>query len=264
MQELNDYIYSEPLKQRHKDIERLKELGALDTNDKEVGTEFLQVVNRLFYNSFDKEAIIEQQALFTKFLEIELDDSSIPEAFSGTNKPEHQELINEIADALEFGESLRPFKLNKLAQLHPDVSFFQLMAIIEMEQAKKDPNKILKRIKDLCSIYPNNSLFALFHDQYCAINDKDGTVINADTFAQSSLAGLMNNRSRIHPIEFYIAHAALFEYLIKEDNILHTDAFIAASMQLFPELEEVLTEKAMLLEFHKLDYCIEKYAPELA
>lgn len=265
MHDYTDYLYTEPLQQRNADIERFKHLAKKDTSKqtKEETAQFLVLTNRLFYNSFPATLIEEQRMRWMHFLTIQLDDSFIPEALSGTSDPAHEELINDIANALEMGESLKDFKLNKLADQHPEVPFYTLASVVEMELNQKDPAKILRRINEVRTIYPNIRLFALLNDQYRAINDKDGLIINDLLINQSSLMALMGQRTSIHPIEFYVAHAALYEYLVRKEDYLNTDAFLFASNELFPEQEHVLIDKALLFEFSKLDYCIENYAPEL-
>lgn len=258
-----EIIYTEPLKQRHADIEELKRLALTENRSEEEDLSLLEVSNRLFLNDFAEQEIIDTRNRFFDFCDIETDETEIPIELSGTAEQEHLNHMDEIINSLEFGDDLKQFKLNKLADQHPEIPFYTLMSIIDMEIQGKEPAKILRKIKEACSVYPENRLLELLQDQYLIIQDKKPLLLNDSVFEQSSLSQLLNGRQSIHPVELYIAHAALFEFVAQTDNLLPTDSFLFTSMQVYPEAEEVINQKAILFDLHKLDYCIEKYAPEL-
>nr|WP_319397862.1 hypothetical protein [uncultured Carboxylicivirga sp.] len=262
-QELEQIRYSEPLKQRHADIEELKRLALKENRSEEEDLSLLEVSNRIFLNDFGQQEIIDTRNCLFDFWDVETNDSDIPVELSGTTSPDHFNRMDEIINSLEFGDDLKPFKLNKLAEQHPEIPFYTLMSIIDMELQGKEPSKILRKIKEACSVYPENKLLELVQDQYLIIQDKKPLLINNNIFKQSSLSKLLNGRQNIHPLELYIAHAALFEFVAQEEDLLQTDSFLFTSMQVYPEAEEVINQKAVLFDLHKLDYCIEKYAPEL-
>ncbi|MBS2098557.1 hypothetical protein [Carboxylicivirga linearis] len=259
----NQILYTEPLKQRHADIEELKRLALIENRSEDEDLSLLDVSNRLFLNDFAEQEIIDTRNRFFDFWDIETNDAEIPVELSGTADQEHLDRIDEIINSLEFGDDLKPFKLNKLADQHPEIPFYTLMSIIDMELQGKEPAKILRKIKEACSVYPENRLLELMQDQYLIIQDKKPMLLNDSTFGHSTLSQLMKGRQSIHPLELYIAHAALFEFVAQKDHLLMTDSFLFTSMQVYPEAEEVINQKTILFDLHILDYCIEKYAPEL-
>ncbi|MCU4165578.1 hypothetical protein [Carboxylicivirga caseinilyticus] len=256
-------IYTEPLKQRHADIEELKQLAIIEKRSEDEDLSLLEVSNRLFLNDFAEQEIIDTRNLFFDFWDVETDDTKLPFELSGTTDQGQLNRMDEIINSLEFGDDLKPFKLNKLAEQHPEIPFYSLMSIIDMELQGKEPSKILRKIKEACSVYPENRLFELLQDQYIIIQDKKPELLNDATFEQTSLSILLKGRQKIHTVEFYIAHAALFEFVAQTDNLLLTDSFLFTSSHVYPEAEEVINQKSILFDLHKLDYCIEKYAPEL-
>jgi len=260
---IQEVIYTEALKQRYADIEELKRLALIEDRSEDEDLSLLEVSNRLFLNDFTEQEIIDAHNRFFDFWDIETNDAEIPIELSGTAEQEHLDRTDEIINSLEFGDDLKPFKLNKLADQHPEIPFYTLLSIIDMELQEKDPAKILRKIKNACSVYPENRLLKLLQDQYLTITDKKPLLLNDTIFEQSSLSQLLKGRQSIHPVELYIAHAALFEFVAQTDNLLLTDSFLFTSMQVYPEAEEVINQKSILFDLHKLDYCIEKYAPEL-
>ncbi|WP_282039423.1 hypothetical protein [Saccharicrinis aurantiacus] len=259
-----EYQYTEPLKERHADIEALKQLALIEEPSEESKQDLLELSNRLFLNDYESQDIEVARTQFFDFWDIEMDNSGIiPIELSGTSDKTHLDRIDEIIDALEFGEDLKSFNLNKLADQHPEIPFYTLMNIVAMELQGKEPNKILKKVKEACSVYPQNILLALLQDQYLIIQDKEAVLLNEATLEQGSMSKLMNGRQHMHPLELYIAHAALFEFVASKEDLLSTDTFLFTSMEVYPEAEEVFKQKSMLLDLHKLNYCIEKYAPEL-
>lgn len=257
---IEEYIYNQPLTERIKDIERLKELSDFKkhTNEDEP-IELLYISKKLFYNYYGLDKIETARNLFVNFLNINIDDESIPQTLSGTPLNTHDEKIEEILDDLNFGEDLKKYNLKKLANQHPEVPFYSYMHIIEMNINKINQKKIFKQTNEYLSIYPNYLMLKLENEQQLMLNNKNSQLINDKLINESTLSQLFNNREHIHSLEFLSFHSAMFSYLLNNQNLLLLDAFIFACNILFPDLSESFIEKELISELSKLEFCKDKY-----
>ena len=143
---IEEYIYDQPVKERHEDIKRFMELSNLPDDDQseDNAIELLYTSKKLFYNHFGLEEIEEKRALFINFFNVEIDDDTIPSSFSGTSDPFHIEKIEEIYNSFGHLDELKNFKIKKLANTYPEVPFYTWMVIFEMEYQDTASKKILK------------------------------------------------------------------------------------------------------------------------
>lgn len=253
---LEEYIYTEPLKERHFDLERFKDLIAKgDQDNEESAIELLYVSKRLFYNHFGQEQVIEARQRMMEFLDIETDDDTIPQSMSGTQSDEYDEMIEEMLNAMDDIEDLKKLKIKKLAQDYPEVPFFIYMRIVLMHVKELAPKRILAQIEDDLSIAPEDVILNLEKDTLLARDNKNGEFISDKMIAASSLRKLFNNRSSIHSYELMIAHTAIYEYLVSKQQLLLLDSFMFATNTLHPEWEETWSDKELYSEVLKVEFC---------
>ncbi|TLX73229.1 hypothetical protein E9993_15675 [Labilibacter sediminis] len=257
---IEEYIYEQPLIERVEDLKRFKELADYEKHTSpDDPVELLYLSKRLFYNYHGLEKIEAARNLFINFLDVDINDESIPSALSGTQSNQHDEKIEEILDSLDFDEDLKSYKLKKLANNHPDVPFYSYMHIVEMHINKVELKKIARQIDQYLSIYPNYLMLQLENDQILALEDKKCQIITEKLINKSSLSKLFGNRKQIHSLEYQSFHSALFAYLVTKEDLLLLDAFIYASNMLFPDLAEGFTEKELFSELSKVDFCKKTY-----
>ncbi len=253
---LEEYIYTEALKERHHDIERFKQLISIENNQNEEDSiELLYVSKRLFYNFHGEEKVIQARQQMMHFLDIEINDERIPMSMSGSNGTEHDEKIETLLNAMDDLEDLKKLKLKKLAQDYPEVPFFTHMKIVMMYVKEMAPKRIIAQIEDALSITPEDTILQLERDSLLAREGKTCQYLNADTIEKGSLKKLFNNREWIHSFELMTAHTAIFEYLVSKEDLLSLDAFIFATNTLHPEWEESWADKELYSELLKVQFC---------
>ncbi len=258
---IEEYLYDQPLSQRIEDINRFKELVDVEkhTSDDEA-VELLFISKRLFYNYYDIIKIEASRNQFMKFLDVELNDEGIPASLRGTQSLEHDEKIEEILDALDFGDDLKKLGLKKLVNRFPEIPFYSYMHIVEMSINQVDIKKIAKQINNYQSIYPNYLMLKIENDQFLSLLEKETQLVNDKLINESSLSKLFGNRTSIHSMEFMAFHSALFEHLISKQDLLALDSFIYATNMLFPEMADAFSEKELFSELCKVDFCKHTYS----
>ncbi len=257
---VEEYIYEKPLSERIEDIKRFKELKDFDKHtDQENAVELLFVAKRLVYNYYGLDKIEASRNQFINFLDVEINDESIPKSLSGAQNTEHDEKIDEILDAFDFGDNLKKYKLKKLANDYPEVPFYSYMHIVDMVIKEENTKKIEKQLNEYLSIYPNYLMLKLENDQHLCLNDKEPHFINEKLINESSLSNFLDNRKQIHSMEFMVFHSALFAFLVYKKDVLALDSFMYATKLLYPEMEEAFNEKEVFCELLKVEFCKKHY-----
>ncbi len=251
---IEDYIYNEPLKERHYDIERFKALIELnDSDNEEAATELLYVSKRLFYNHHGLEKIMIARDAMLHFWNVETDDDTIPTTMN-SGIAEHNELIEEVLNAMDDMEDLQKLNIKKLSNRFPELSFLALMKIVVMELQEAAPNKIMKQLDEALSIYPDDLLLKLERETQLNKLDKEGQFITETLIVNSNAAELFK-RSTIHSFELMTLHSALYEFLVNKKDILLLDALMFASQTLYPEWEDAWSDKLLYSEILKVQFC---------
>ncbi|MCU4175101.1 hypothetical protein [Carboxylicivirga sp. N1Y90] len=253
---LEEYIYTEALKERHEDLDRFKTLLAEgNQSNEENAVELLYVSKRLFYNQFGLEAIMESRQQMMNFLEIEVDDDTIPQSMSGTQSDEHDEKIEELLNALDDIEDLKKLKVKKLAQDYPEVPFFTYMRLILMHVKELATKRIMAQIEDDLSIMTEDVILKLEKDTLLARENKSCELITDNLVKEGSLNKLFNKRTSIHSFELMTVHTAIYEYLVSKNELLLLDAYMFATNALFPEWEDAWSDKELYSEVLKVEFC---------
>ncbi|WP_430809608.1 MULTISPECIES: hypothetical protein [unclassified Carboxylicivirga] len=251
---IEEYIYTEPLKERHYDTERFRALIALnDSNDEEAATELLFVSKRLFYNHHGLDQIMAARNTLLHFFDVETNDDIIPNSMNG-GIAEHNELIETVLNALNDTEDLKKLNPKKLANRYPEVAFLSLVKIILMEIQEEAPKKIMQQLEDALSIYPDDLLLQLEKEALLNRQGKEGSLIKRKLLEEHTAAHLFK-RSMLHSFELMSLHTALFEYLVTQKDLLHLDAFIFATQTLYPEWTETWSDKELYSEIMKVEFC---------
>jgi len=257
---LEDYIYEDPLKERLDDIERLKKLSDVSKHTREEDAiDLLYISKRLFYNYYGQERIEELRDKYLNFLNVDLDDSSIPSELSGTTIKEHDEKIEDIVYDLLYNDQIKKNKIKGLASNYPEIPFFSFAHLIEMSSKDLDDKKFRKKLNEYCSIYPNYLPLKLFKDQDACARGEQTKILSENLITEKTLRDIFNGRTSIHPYEFLTFHTALFIYLTKQKDILGMDALISSSNQIYPELKDDCIEKELLSELKKVEFCNENF-----
>jgi hypothetical protein len=251
---IEDYIYNEPLKERHYDIERFRELiGLNDSNNEEAATELLYVSKRLFYNHHGLEKIMTTRDAMLHFWNVETDDDTIPSTMNSGIK-EHDDLIDEVLNAMDDMEDIQKLNIKKLSNRFPELSFLSLINILLMELQETAPNKILKQLDEALTIYPDDVLLKLEREAQLNKHDKEGRFITEATISNSNATELFK-RSIIHSFELMTLHSAVYELLVNKKDILLLDALMFASQTLYPEWEDAWSDKLLYSEILKVQFC---------
>ncbi|WP_439185015.1 hypothetical protein [Carboxylicivirga taeanensis] len=251
---IEDYIYNEPLKERHYDIERFKELIELnDSSNEEAATELLYVSKRLFYNQHGLEKVMEARNSMLRFWDVDTDDDTIPSTMN-SGIPEHDELIDEVLNAMDDMEDLQKLNIKKLANRYPELSFLALIKIIVLELQETAPAKIMKQLDEALSIYPDDLLLKLEKEAQVNKLNKEGAFIT-DALVNNQKASELFKRSNIHSFELMTLHTALYEYFVNKKNVLQLDALMFASQTLYPEWEDAWSDKLLYSEILKVQFC---------
>ncbi len=256
-----DYIYQNPLKERHEDIMVFRELAALKEEDQtdESITELLYICKKLIYNEHNLEELTQQQERFERFLDVTIDDEVLPFDLTQTKDIEHLNQIEEILDAVLDGDELKPFKINKLAQRHPEIPFYSLMRVVELSNGDNNTKKIIKTIDELLTIYPNYLLLNLENDLQLVLQNKKTTTITPQLLESGLLSDLFDGRKTLHLFEFLTTYGVISEYLIAKNELAKLDLFINTCKMMYPELQDFVANKEFISVILNLDYCKEKY-----
>lgn len=251
---IEDYIYSEVLKERHDDSKRFNELIALnDASNEDAATELLYVSKRLFYNFYGLDKIMDARNTILHFFDVDTDDDTIPTSMNGGIN-EHDELIEDVLNALGDIEDLKKLNPKKLANRYPEVSFLTLIKIVLMEIQEEAPKKIIRQLDEALSIYPDDTLLKLEQEAIFNREGKKGELISDEIIKSTTASGLFK-RKVIHSFELMSLHTALFEYLVCKKDILMLDALMFASQTLFPEWEDAWADKEVYSEILKVEFC---------
>ena len=252
---IEDYIYQEPLKERHDDIKRFKELIEVnDSTNEDAAVELLYTSKRLFFNHYGLDIIMAARNSMLHFFDIETDDDHIPPSMNGGNT-EHDELIEEVLNAMDDLDELKKLNLKKLSNRYPEVPFLSVMKIIVMELTEEAQKKIINQLEDALSIYPNDLLLQLEKDSILNQQEKHGEFITEDLLANKTASAIFNSRKQLHSFELMSIHSAIFEYLVNKKDILMLDALMFASQTLYPEWEDAWSEKELYGEILKVQFC---------
>ncbi len=252
---IEDYIYKEPLKDRHEDIKRFKELIAVDdAANEDAAIELLYISKRLFYNHYDLDKIMLARNTMLHFFDVDTDDDHIPHSMNG-GISEHDERIEDVLNAMGDMDELKKLNIKKLSNRYPEVPFFSVMKIIMMELQEEAPKKIFNQLEDALSIYPNDILLQLEKDSFLSRQEKDCTFISTEIINTKTASALFNSRKCLHSYELISLHTALYEYLVNQNNLLLLDALMFASQTLYPEWEDAWSEKEVYSEILKVQFC---------
>ncbi|TAJ06663.1 hypothetical protein DMA11_22720 [Marinilabiliaceae bacterium JC017] len=253
---IEDYIYEEPLKERHADTDRFKELIAIEGNEKEEDAiELLYISKRLFYNQHGLEKVLASRHQMMHFFDVDIDDDTIPVSMGGADGAKHTDQIEEALNALDDQQELKKLNIKKLANRFPEVPFFTLLKIVVMGINDETPPKILKQINEALSIRPNDLLLQLEKDTWLARQEQPSQYIKQDLIEKKTLSALFNNRKTLHSFELMSFHTALYEYLVTQKDLLLLDALMFCSNTLFPEWANAWSEKELYSELLKVQFC---------
>ncbi|WP_430816063.1 hypothetical protein [Carboxylicivirga sp. RSCT41] len=251
---IEEYIYSEALKERHEDSKRFKELIALnDASDEDAATELLYVSKRLFYNYYGLDKVMDARNTILHFFDVDTDDDVIPATMNGGIN-EHDDLIEDVLNALDDIDDLKKLNPKKLANRYPELSFLVLIKIVLMEIQEEAPKKILRQLDEALSIYPDDILIRLEHESVINREGKNGGLVSDDFIKNTTASGVFK-RKAIHSFELMSLHTALFEYLAGKKDILMLDALMFASQTLYPEWEDAWSDKEVYSEILKVEFC---------
>ncbi|MBR8534646.1 hypothetical protein KDU71_03670 [Carboxylicivirga sediminis] len=251
---IEDYIYNEALKERHYDMERFKELIAVnDSSNEEAATELLYVSKRLFYNHHGLDKIMMARDTMLHFWDVETDDDTIPATMNSGIK-EHDELIEDVLNAMSDMDDLQKLNIKKLANRYPELSFLSLMKIILLELQEATPSKIMKQLDEALSIYPDDILLKLEKDTQLNKQEKKGSYITS-SLLESKKASELFRRQSIHSFELMSLNTAIYEFLVNQKDILSLDALMFASQTLYPEWEDAWSDKLLYSEILKVQFC---------
>lgn len=252
---IEEYIYNEPLKERHEDISRFKQLIDLnDSTDEDAATELLYISKRLFYNQHGLDIILNARNTVLNFFDVDTDDDTIPTTMNGNIK-DHDDLIDEILNAMDDIEELKKMNIKKLCNKYPEVPFLTLIKIVLMELTEEPSKKILKQLEDALSIYPDDILLQLEQDAIACREGKTAQFINHQTLNQRNASSIFNNRKAIHSYELMSINTALYEYFVSQNDLIMLDALMFASQTLYPEWEDAWTDKELYSEILKVQFC---------
>lgn len=249
---LEDYIYEDKAKEQQTDFERfhsLLELGQ-DGNE-ESANELLMITRRLFYNHYGQDVILNSRQQLLDFFDVEINDDHIPATMNSGNT-EHDELIEEVLNALDDVDDLKKLNPKKLASRYPELPFLTLVKIIQMELEEAPAKKIKNQLEEALSIYPNDILLQLEKDVQLSRNGQDGKLINLNVLKQT-VSKLFQGRTILHSFELMSLHTTLFENFIQKKEVLLLDALIYASYTLYPEWEDLWEEKELYGELMKVE-----------
>ncbi|MBK3518045.1 hypothetical protein [Carboxylicivirga marina] len=251
---IEEYIYNEALKERHEDTQRFKELIALnDASNEDAATELLYVSKRLFYNFYDLDVIMAARNTMLHFFDVDTDDDVISSTMN-SGISEHNDLIEDILNALDDIDDLKKLNLKKLANRYPELPFLSLMKIVLMEIEEAPTKKIINQLEDALSIYPDDLLLKLEQESILNRNSKKAGWISDDFIKHKTASQIFKNKV-IHSFELMTLHTAIFEYLVSKNDILMLDALIFASQTLYPEWEDAWSDKEVYSEILKVEFC---------
>ncbi|MCT4587366.1 MAG: hypothetical protein N4A71_06055 [Carboxylicivirga sp.] len=251
---IEEYIYTEILKERHADITRFNELIDLnDSSNEEAATELLYVSKRLFYNHHGLDQVMAARTNLLSFFDVDTDDDQIPASMNG-GIAEHDDLIEDVLNALGDLEDLKKLNIKKLANRYPEVSFLTLVKIVLMEIKEEPARKILKQLDEALSIYPDDLLLQFEKESIENREGKTAQLITYDYLKQNTASAIFKRKS-IHSFELMSLHTAIFEFLISQNDVLMLDALMFASKTLFPEWEDAWSDKEVYSEIMKVEFC---------
>ena len=250
---IEDYIYTEALKERHADTERFKDLIEVgDSNNEDAATELLYVCKRLFYNYHGLDQVMAARNTMLHYFDVETNDDTIPSTMNG-GIAEHDELIDDVLNAMDDINDLKKLNVKKLANRYPEVSFFTLMKIVLMEINEEPSKKILNQLEDALSIYPDDFLLKLEKEAMLNREGKPGQMIDKSFI--NGKASERFKRQALHSFELMSLHTAIFEYFVSTKDVLMLDALMFASQTLYPEWEDAWSDKEVYSEIMKVQFC---------
>jgi len=252
---IEDYIYQEAVRERHEDLKRFKELITIDdSTNEDAAIELLYTSKRLFYNYHGLDNIMAARNAMMHFFDVDTNDDHIPHSMNG-GISDHNDLIEEVLNAMDDMDELKKLNLKKLANRYPEVSFLTLMKIIMMELCEEKPQKILHQLEDALSIYPDDILLKLEKDTRQNRQDKEGEFITDTVITSQTASQVFNSRKALHSFELMSLHTAIYEHLVHHKDLLKLDALMFASQTLYPEWEDAWSEKELYSEILKVQFC---------
>jgi hypothetical protein len=204
--------------------EFMRSYQEIDWAEKEVNEHFFELIQSLIDDMIDEEEHDRYyEELFVDFLEIEIDDSEIPDEmlgaptgttpFSDEIKKQFIEIFKYINNPKQFKKQLDLFRKNK--EVEETVEYLELFSF-----DKEDSNKYEAKLKAAVLKYPNYSMIQILWAKYLIKDDK----IDQLPKYPFKIEDFFKGRNTIHPWEQYF-YIDMCTYLaIAEKNFIKLEA----------------------------------------
>lgn len=258
--EVDDFIYTNPLKERHHDIQLVKRLEKRTPNlDEEETSVFAEAMNRLFYNHFGYEAVDEAREQIYNFFDLPVENYPLPDSVLGFDQKLHPDKLKVVEDV---GENwpLGNVNMLKTTAEHPDIPFFKYLFLMELEKIqrqkeskhlaededmddedfdddddefKEEHYAVLKGFREL---HPDYQLFKLIEEEYGLQRQKPSLFIEKMLAAHEPISNLFPGRESIGLIEAKCLVKILYQHFLNTEDTLGIDSLVYFIQKEHPEL----------------------------
>lgn len=240
--DFEELLYANPLKERHKDVQRLNEMHAAKKEDKD----FYDVLNRLYYNHFGYEEIDASRERLFNFFDLEIKYDPIPDdvlGFDAEKHPDKLKIVEQINEKIQTED----IDLLKTLNQYPDIPFFKYLFIMQLEfmeinqeeefKEEKNLGKHIEKVLDGFIIeHPDYFLFKVMKERYHLQKNKKSCFIEKQFYADEPISDFFGRRSYLHTTEFINLVKALFEAMVNKEDILGVDSLVHFIQSEYPEM----------------------------
>jgi hypothetical protein len=260
---LEHWIYENPVKERHEDIKKFRDiLTNIDNLSNDDAVILQDIVDRLFYNYHGYETVDESREYFFGLLDVHI-SRDLTDSVVGFSKEAHPEWVTLVQEIIEQEDSENMAELNALIQQHPDIPILKFFHIQDLE-IQSDNNKekqanIKNLLEEYMKLHPDYFPLRLLYDIYLLRDKQDSQIISEIIEEELSLYEAFNKREFINPIEFFAIVMAMHEYYIEKDDVLAIDSLCYTLECEYPEFLEIFNFITLGNRVFKTHFCEKQY-----
>ncbi len=227
-EDLFEYQYQKEEEERTEDILKLKDLLTKEKlKGKDETQDAIIVTNRLFYNHFNLDEIIDTRNRISKLVWADIENSYIYDLLE-LNADTISEAANVANEFLSDSNNVKDSaKILNLIEQYPAYAFFKYMHILNLELLNPDlPNEeeIFELLEKYQKAHPDYFALKFKKDIYNMRVHHKSEFIEPLVLSNESLDDFFPDKELYHFFEYYNFIMALFEYYILQKDFLSIDS----------------------------------------
>ncbi|MBN2166185.1 MAG: hypothetical protein JW717_07915 [Marinilabiliaceae bacterium] len=261
-----NYIYKQPLLERHEDIKLAKEHDiqlskAEQSNDSFSDINMQEVtdcINRLYYNHFDTQNIATIKKNISNFIDFEEITDLPDDKTLGFTLHENDPLRDTFDEALNCLNNEDIKGIEKIIKKNPDNPFLKALQVeiyIINQKGKKAQKLLDKYIKET----PDYLMFQVNHDFLNIRKPNIKRYYNLETINNGGSLKSIMNRNKVSVLEFNIIIKLLLTQLFENEDLLTIDSLIYELQTNYADRYWISNPTLILCQMGKMHFVKENY-----